>query len=78
MGKEDKKKVKKQKLMDSVAEQVAEQAEESYNQHHREDTPETLQTHDNGEFAGLTRYKTTAKDAQRLESGKINPFTGRE
>ncbi|KAM9908320.1 hypothetical protein OXX69_006077 [Metschnikowia pulcherrima] len=78
MGKEDKEKVKKQKLMDSVAEQVAEQAEESYNQHHREATPETLQAHDNGEFAGLTRYKTTAKDAQRLESGKINPFTGRE
>ncbi|GEQ70695.1 hypothetical protein JCM33374_g4374 [Metschnikowia sp. JCM 33374] len=78
MGKEDKKKVKKQKLMDSVAETVAEEAEQSYNQHHHEETPEALQTHDNGEFNGLTRFKTTAKDAQKLESAKLNPFTGRE
>lgn len=77
MGKEDKKKYKKQKLQDSVAEQVAERAEEEWLHHHHDEEPPKMDVHDNGEFKGLVRYKTTAEIAQRLESGKANPFTGR-
>lgn len=78
MAKEDRKKHKKQKLLDSVAEQVAEAAEESLRQHPHEQTPEVMDVHDGGEFAGLTRYQTTAESAQRLESGERNPFTGQQ
>lgn len=77
MSKEDKK-YKKQKLMDSEAELVAEAAEESLKKHPHPNDLAPLEFHDNGEFSGIERHKTTAEIAQRLESGTINPFTGRE
>ncbi|KAH3903373.1 probable Pre-mRNA-splicing factor ATP-dependent RNA helicase PRP43 [Saccharomycodes ludwigii] len=40
------------------------------------DLQEKLIHHDSGEFNGMSRHQTTSKQAERLESGKINPFTG--
>lgn len=78
MAKEDRKKHKKQKLMDSEAEKVAEAAEESLKIHPHPVTPDTMDFHDGGEFNLTQRNKTTAEMAQRLESGELNPFTGSE
>lgn len=78
MAKEDRKKHKKQKLMDSEAEKVAEAAEESLKIHPHPATPDTMDFHDGGEFNLTQRNKTTADMAQRLESGELNPFTGSE
>lgn len=78
MAKEDKKKFKKQKLMDSEAEKVAEAAEESLRVHPHPSTPDNMDFHDGGEFQIEQRNKTTAATAQKLESGNTNPFTGSE
>jgi len=37
---------------------------------------EALVHHDAGEFHGLIEHQTTAEQAEKLESGSINPFTG--
>lgn len=67
---------KKQKLMESEAERVAEAAEQSLSEHpHKEESPK-MEFHDNGEFKGVQRHKTTAALAEKLENGPQNPFTG--
>lgn len=59
----------------SIPEQAAEVAEELTKTHPiKEDSP--LVHHDAGEFNGLVRHNTTAEQAEKLEDGKINPFTG--
>lgn len=61
----------------SVPEHVAEHAEELNKD--RVMTPVSQMVHhDAGEFAGLSRHKTTAEQAKNLEDGKVNPFTGRD
>lgn len=37
---------------------------------------EPLIHHDAGEFHGLIEHQTTAEQAEKLESGSVNPFTG--
>ncbi|KAL6942530.1 DEAH-box ATP-dependent RNA helicase prp43 [Hanseniaspora vineae] len=37
---------------------------------------EPLVHHDMGEFKGMVEHQTTAKQAEALEEGKVNPFTG--
>lgn len=61
----------------SIPEQAAEIAEELSKQHPLP-SEEPLVHHDAGEFKGLERHHTTAEQAQKLENGKVNPFTGRE
>ncbi|KAG5418159.1 PRP43 [Candida metapsilosis] len=63
---------------DSQAEKVAEEAEKSLHDHPHPQHDTKLIHHDNGEFKGLVRHQTTAEDAERLEDGPINPFTGDE
>lgn len=72
----DKKKHKKQRLMDSKAELVAEAVEEKMKQHPPSATPQVMDVHDGGEFSGVQRYNTTAESAQQLENKARNPFTG--
>lgn len=72
----DKKKHKKQKLMDSEAEKVAELAEESLREHPHPQPPQKMEFHDGGEFKGVERHNTTAHLAEKLEDGPQNPFTG--
>lgn len=72
----DKKKYKKQKLMDSEAERVAEVAEESLREHPHPEQPQKMEFHDGGEFKGVERHNTTAHLAGKLEDGPQNPFTG--
>lgn len=62
----------------SVPEHAAEEAEKELLSHPKKDAEHPLQVHDNGEFSGLERHKTTAKDAERLESASLNPFTGKQ
>lgn len=71
---------KRQKVAtdESQAEIVAEAAEQSLHDHPHPKENDELIHHDNGEFKGLVRHKTTAKDAERLEDGPVNPFTGEE
>lgn len=76
MAKEDRKKYKKQKLQDSVAETVAESAEQSMKTHALDEAPQKMDVHDGGEFNLAQRFQTTASSAQILESGPVNPFTG--
>lgn len=65
--------------MDSEAELVAEAAEEHLRTHPHNSRPPTPYTaHDDGEFKGLTKHQTTAEQAEKLENGPNNPFTGRE
>lgn len=71
-------KYKKQKTMDSKAELVAEAAEASLKKHPHPNSDENLVHHDNGEFSEFKRHQTTAEQAQKLESGEVNPFTGNE
>lgn len=59
----------------SVPEVAAEAAEEYLKTHPLPGQP-PLVHHDNGEFRGLERHKTSAHDAARLEDGVLNPFTG--
>ncbi|CAI6504579.1 AIS_HP2_G0018020.mRNA.1.CDS.1 [Saccharomyces cerevisiae] len=61
----------------SIPEVAAEIAEELSKQH-PPPSEEPLVHHDAGEFKGLQRHRTTAEQAQRLEDGRVNPFTGRE
>lgn len=71
---------KRQKVAtdESQAEIVAEAAEQSLHDHPHPKENDELIHHDNGEFKGLVRHQTTAKDAERLEDGPVNPFTGEE
>ncbi|KAI0464190.1 DEAH-box ATP-dependent RNA helicase prp43 [Komagataella kurtzmanii] len=70
---------KKAKVVEtSVSEHAAEEAEKELLSHPKKDAEHPLQVHDNGEFRGLERHKTTAKDAERLESASVNPFTGKQ
>ncbi|CDO92042.1 unnamed protein product [Kluyveromyces dobzhanskii CBS 2104] len=61
----------------SIPEHAAEVAEE-LSREHPLPSPEPLVHHDAGEFSGLQRHHTTAADAQRLEDGSVNAFTGGE
>ncbi|KAI5953151.1 PRP43 [Candida jiufengensis] len=61
---------------DSQAELVAEASEKSLHDHPHPSQEQQLIHHDAGEFKGLIRHQTTAQDAERLEDGPINPFTG--
>lgn len=45
---------------------------------HAEPVDELTVHHDAGEFKGLKPHETTAEDAERLESGEKNPFTGED
>ncbi|EGW31279.1 uncharacterized protein SPAPADRAFT_140212 [Spathaspora passalidarum NRRL Y-27907] len=67
---------RKRQRRNSLAEQVAEAAELSLRLHPRPETPNELVHHDAGEFRDLIRHKTTAAQAEALETGKVNPFTG--
>ncbi|KAI3402516.2 PRP43 [Candida oxycetoniae] len=70
---------KRQKVIDdeeSQAEKVAEAAEELLKKHPHASLRQELVHHDAGEFNGLVRHQTTSKDAERLENGPKNPFTG--
>lgn len=67
-------KSKKAKIADAlVAEQLAEQLET----HVHPETPVETDYHDAGEFEGMKRHATTAGQAQKLETGEVNPFTGK-
>ncbi|AMD21286.1 HER007Cp [Eremothecium sinecaudum] len=61
----------------SIPEHVAEIAE-AINTSHEDPTSERIIHHDAGEFASLVRHATTAAQAEELESGKVNPFTGND
>lgn len=69
---------KKQKIDESKAEEVAEEAEESLRKHPHARDAENLIHHDAGEFSKLKRHATTAAEAEKLEQGELNPFTGRK
>ncbi|AET38565.1 DEAH-box ATP-dependent RNA helicase PRP43 Ecym_3053 [Eremothecium cymbalariae DBVPG len=60
----------------SIPEHAAEVAE-ALTALHPVEFDEPMVHHDSGEFKGLERNKTTAEQAQKLEQGKVNPFTGR-
>lgn len=79
MANEEKRSNKRQKLIDNYeAEKIAEASEESLKAHpHASDKIELIH-HDQGEFKGLTRHQTTAEQAQKLENGPKNPFTGHD
>lgn len=79
MANEEKRSNKRQKLIDNYeAEKVAEASEESLRTHpHPSDKIELIH-HDQGEFKGLIRHQTTAEQAQKLEDGPKNPFTGHD
>ncbi|CAR30287.1 DEAH-box ATP-dependent RNA helicase PRP43 [Lachancea thermotolerans CBS 6340] len=59
----------------SIPEHAAEVAEE-LSKKQRVPSKEPLTHHDAGEFHDLVRHKTTAAQAEVLESGAKNPFTG--
>lgn len=68
---------KHKKLKLESAEEIAEEAErETLRKHHDETQP--LQFHDDGEFGNITRHQSTTKQANSLEDGKTNPFSGNE
>lgn len=79
MANEEKRSNKRQKLIDNYeAEKIAEASEESLRTHpHPSDKIELIH-HDQGEFKGLIRHQTTAEQAQKLEDGPKNPFTGHD
>ncbi|CAK7893829.1 pre-mRNA-splicing factor ATP-dependent RNA helicase Prp43p [[Candida] anglica] len=63
--------------MDSEAEKVAEAAEEHLKQHpHPVPTKQPYVAHDDGEFKDWIKHQTTAEQAQKLEDGPNNAFTG--
>ena len=71
--------LKKSKILDSSsAEKVAEQAEDELKRHPHAHGSERLEFHNGGEFEGFIAHDTTAEQAERLEDGKVNPFTGNE
>lgn len=59
----------------SIPEHAAEIAEK-LTKDHPPPAAEPLIHHDSGEFSGMQRHHTTAADAERLENGSVNPFTG--
>ncbi|OXB43869.1 hypothetical protein B1J92_F07139g [Nakaseomyces glabratus] len=61
----------------SIPEHAAEIAED-LTKKHPIPPEEPLVHHDAGEFNGLVRHKTTVEQANKLETGKINPFTGNQ
>ncbi|KAL6450752.1 PRP43 Pre-mRNA-splicing factor ATP-dependent RNA helicase PRP43 [Candida maltosa Xu316] len=69
---------KRQKVQveDSIAEQVAEIAEEELRIHPKQSSEEPLVHHDAGEFKNMKRHETTSEQAEILENGPKNPFTG--
>lgn len=70
---------KKSKILKaSHAEKVAEEAEEELRKHPHLEEIEHLEFHNAGEFKGFIPHKTTAKQAEKLESADVNPFTGYE
>jgi pre-mRNA-splicing factor ATP-dependent RNA helicase DHX15/PRP43 len=70
---------KKSKIVDiSVAEKVAEKAEEELKRHPHPQELEHLQFHNAGEFEGFIPHATTAAQAEKLEDGQMNPFTGEQ
>jgi pre-mRNA-splicing factor ATP-dependent RNA helicase DHX15/PRP43 len=70
---------KKSKIVDtSVAERVAEKAEEELKRHPHPQEQEHLQFHNAGEFDGFIPHATTAAQAEKLEDGQMNPFTGEQ
>lgn len=71
----DEKMTKIDPVKTSVPEHAAEHAEELTRQHPPSPSPPLIH-HDAGEFSGLTRHKTTAEQAEALENGTVNPFTG--
>lgn len=79
MANKEKRSNKRQKLIDNYeAEKIAEASEESLRTHpHPSDKIELIH-HDQGEFKGLIRHQTTAEQAQKLEDGPKNPFTGHD
>lgn len=71
--------LKKSKILDtSSAEKVAEQAEDELKRHPHAHGSERLEFHNGGEFEGFIAHDTTAEQSERLEDGKVNPFTGNE
>ncbi|KAH3685281.1 hypothetical protein WICPIJ_003755 [Wickerhamomyces pijperi] len=62
----------------SNAEKVAERAEEELRLHPHPIEKEQLKHHDNGEFKDFIAGATTAAQAEKLESGVSNPFTGEQ
>ncbi|CDK25654.1 unnamed protein product [Kuraishia capsulata CBS 1993] len=67
---------KSRTIASSVPEKAAEKAEAELEAHPHAPSEAVLEVHDAGEFAGMTRHKTTAQEAQKLESAELNPFTG--
>ncbi|ODV94376.1 hypothetical protein PACTADRAFT_51221 [Pachysolen tannophilus NRRL Y-2460] len=61
----------------SIPELAAKKAEAKLNANPVSMEKEVLQIHNNGEFKGLIRHSTTAKQAKALENGSVNPFTGK-
>lgn len=75
---EEERSLKRQKVDESVAEQVAEAAEEELRLHPHPSDEKPLVHHDAGEFKNMKRHETTAKQAEILEDGPNNPFTGNQ
>ncbi|GME66983.1 unnamed protein product [[Candida] boidinii] len=69
--------IKKSKTLESsIAEKSAEHAEEELKIHPHPREVEPLDVYDGGQFDINKIHKTTSKDAELLESGESNPFTG--
>ncbi|KAI5959495.1 PRP43 [Candida pseudojiufengensis] len=67
----------KEPVIDNLeAELVAEESEKSLKEHPHPTIEEKLIHHDQGEFSNLKRHETTAQQAEKLENGPTNPFTG--
>ncbi|OWB74276.1 hypothetical protein B5S31_g4063 [[Candida] boidinii] len=67
---------KSKTLESSIAEKSAEHAEEELKIHPHPREVEVLDVYDGGQFDINKIHKTTSKDAELLESGESNPFTG--
>lgn len=67
----------RKKIKLESAEEIAEEAELEL-LHKPHETVETLNFHNAGEFLGFKRHKTTATQAETLESSLTNPFTGKK
>ncbi|KAH3672031.1 hypothetical protein WICMUC_004478 [Wickerhamomyces mucosus] len=68
---------KKLRIVDtSNAEKIAERAEEELAKHPHPAEEEILEFHNAGEFKNFKPHKTTASQAEKLETSENNPFTG--
>lgn len=68
---------KKIKISDaSFAEQEAIEAEAKILANRKDAEVDSLKIHNNNEFSGMIPRETTAKQAESLENGETNPFTG--